>query len=431
MAREVRIGIVGFGTVGSGVVSCLLDNADVIDRRTGIRPVVAKIADLDLKKDRKISLPKGVLVNDGISIIDECDVIVELVGGIGFAKKLIIEALQRGKPVVTANKALLAEHGEELFAVAEKSKSDIYYEASVAGGIPIIKALREGFVGNRIEEIHAILNGTCNFILSKMDRENCDFNSALEEAKKMGYAEADPSLDINGSDSVHKAAILASLAYGEWFGVKPVYKEGIENVSIDDVRLANEFGYKMKLLAIIKQQDEDVQIRVHPALVPQKSMLANVSDVFNAVQIKGNPVGETLFYGRGAGRDATASAVVADIVDVCLNLKFGSHRRVPSFKIGRQFRHIIPMNEVNTRYYLRIMVSDQPGVIASISSVLGRKKISISSIRQTQQVNGGAVSLIIMTHQANERLVNEAVKEIENNDCVKSKVILYRVEDLK
>ncbi len=431
MTREVKVGIIGFGTVGSGVVSCLLGNAEVISRRTGIRPIVAKIADLDVQKDRGVAVPKEILTSDGFEAIDASDVVVELVGGTGYAKELILEALKRGKPVVTANKALLAEHGEELFAAAEKSKADIYYEASVAGGIPIIKALREGFVGNRIESIHAILNGTCNYILSKMDEENRSFASALADAKKMGYAEANPAMDIDGSDTVHKAAILASLAYGEWFGVTPVHKEGIDKVSLEDMKLANALGYKLKLLAIIKQQDEDVQIRVHPALIRGNSMLAKVSDVFNAVRIKGSPVGETLFYGRGAGRDATASAVVADIVDVCLNLKFGSHRRVPSFRIGRQFRHIIPMQDVNTRYYLRISVLDRPGVIASVSSVLGQKNISISSISQTEDKPGETVSLVILTHQANERLVKEAIAEIERNSFVRQKITLIRIEDME
>ncbi len=431
MAREVKIGIVGFGTIGAGVVSCLLDHADVISRRTGIKPVISKIADIDIKRDRGIKLPKDILTTDVSSLIDCSDLVVELIGGTEYAKTLILEALGKGKPVVTANKALLAEYGEELFVAAEKFKADIYYEASVAGGIPIIKLLREGLVANKIENIYAILNGTCNFILSKMDDEHYDFARALEEAKKMGYAEANSSLDTDGSDTVHKAAILASLAYGEWFGVGPVYKEGIEKISLEDMRLADELGYKIKLLAIIKQQDEDVQIRAHPTLIPKNSMLANVSDVFNAIQIKGVPVGETLFYGKGAGREATSSAVVADIMDVCLNLKFGSHRRVPSFRIGRQFRNITPMDAVSSRYYFRITVIDQTGVIAAISSVLGCKKISISSIRQTENVPGGLVSLIILTHMANEKLVHDAVAEIEKFDFVKVKIVLYRVEDLE
>ncbi|HPO89786.1 MAG TPA: homoserine dehydrogenase [Victivallales bacterium] len=431
MSKEVKIGIIGFGTVGSGVVACLLENAEVISRRTGIKPVVTRIADIDIEKDRGIQVPREILVNDPSAVIDTSDVIVELVGGTTFAKDIILKALSKGKPVVTANKALLAEYGEEIFAAAEKSKADIYYEASVAGGIPIIKALREGFVANKIQSIHAILNGTCNYILTKMENENRNFNSALSEAKKMGYAEANPTLDIDGTDTVHKTAILASLAYGEWFGIKPIYKEGVDKISIDDIRFASTLGYKLKLLAIIKQQNEDVQVRVHPALIRKNTMLANVSDVFNGVRIKGNPVGETLFYGRGAGRDATASAVVADIVDVCLNLKFGSHRRVPSFRIGRQFRHIIPMEDIITRYYLRVNVFDKPGVIASVSSVLGTKSISISSIFQTEENQSNVTSLVILTHKAKEKLIREAVTEIEKFSFVRQKLTLIRIEDLE
>ena len=431
MSREVKIGIIGFGTVGSGVVSCLQENSEVISRRTGLNPVVAKIADLDTERDRGVPVSREILTNNGLEVIESSDVVVELVGGTTYAKEIILEALRRGKPVVTANKALLAEYGEEIFAAAEKSKADIYYEGSVAGGIPIIKALREGFVANKIESIHAILNGTCNYILTKMESENRSFSSALAEAKKMGYAEANPTMDIDGTDTLHKTAILASLAYGEWFGIKPIYKEGIDKVSIDDIKFASTLGYKLKLLAVIKQQNEDVQVRVHPALIKKHTMLANVSDVFNAVRIMGNPVGETLFYGRGAGRNATASAVVADIVDVCLNLKFGSHRRVPSFRIGRQFRHIIPMEDVNTRYYLRIKVHDKPGVIASVSSVLGDKKISISSIFQTEDdIPSKTTSLVILTHQANEKLMRDSVSEIEKFDFVRQKVTLIRIEDM-
>jgi homoserine dehydrogenase len=430
MARDVKIGLVGFGTVGTGVVSCLLENINIISSRTGIRPIVTKIADLDIERERNVKVPKEILTNDGFSVINDCDLLVELVGGTSFAKELILETLKKGKPVVTANKALLAEHGEEIFAAAEKSKADVYYEASVAGGIPIIKILREGFVGNRITNIYSILNGTCNFILSKMEQETGNFETALSEAQKMGYAEADPHLDLDGTDTLHKTTILASLAYGEWFGPKPVYKEGIMHVSSEDIKYAFEFGYKIKLLSIIKQQNDDVQIRVHPTLVPKNSMLANVSDVFNAVQIEANPVGKTLFYGKGAGRDATSSAVVADIVDVCLNLKFGSHRRIPAFRIGKQFRHILPMEEVKTKYYIRISVLDKPGVIAAISSILGGKNISILSIKQHTGNQKNNVSLIILTHIATEKLIIEAIAEIEKLDCVKTKLIFYRIEDL-
>ncbi|HBC87522.1 MAG TPA: homoserine dehydrogenase [Lentisphaeria bacterium] len=428
--REVKIGIIGFGTVGAGVVSCLLENGDVIARRTGIKLVLSRIADIDIKTDRKVNLPKDILTTDAMKLIEEVDVVVELVGGTTKAKEFILEALRKGKPVVTANKALLAEQGEEIFATAEKSKADIYYEASVCGGMPIIKALKEGLVANRIHKIIGIMNGTCNYILTRMEKERIGFEPVLKEAQKLGYAESNPSLDIDGIDTAHKTAILASLAYGEWVGMKPVHVQGIRGISLCDIKAANELGYSIKLLGIIKQKDDDVEIRVHPVLIPSESMLANIADVYNGVLVSGSPVGETLFYGRGAGRDATASAVVADLVDVALNLKFGSHRRVPAFTIGRQFRHIIPMNEIMSRYYMRIQVIDKPGVVASVSSVIGSKGISISSIRQTERQSAADVSLQIMTHLAREQALNDAVAEIEKLDCVRNKVTLIHVEDI-
>jgi len=306
------------------------------------------------------------------------------VGGTTAAKEYILEALTKGKPVVTANKALLAEHGEELFAAAEQSAADIYYEASVCGGIPIIKSLREGLVGNRIEGMYGILNGTCNYILTRMDQENIPFKEVLADAQKLGYAEADPTLDVGGFDAAHKAAILASLAYGEWFGMEPIYIEGIQHLQLCDLQYAAELSYRVKLLAIIKQEDDDVQIRVHPTLIPRDTLLADVMEVFNAVMVQGQPVGDALFVGRGAGREATASAVVADIVDVGLNIQFGSHRRVPAFRIGRQFRHLLSMDEIQSRYYLRIQVLDHPGVIAGISTILGENQINIPSIVQRE-----------------------------------------------
>lgn len=431
MIREVKVGIIGFGTVGTGVASCLLQNAEVIARRTGIRPVLAKIADVDIETPRGIALPDGILTRDAEGLIKEVDIVVELVGGTGLAKDFILSALKQGKPVVTANKALLAEHGEEIFYAAEKSKADIYYEASVAGGIPIIKILREGLVANRIEKIAGILNGTCNYILTRMEEDGIGFEVALRNAQKLGYAEANPSLDIEGIDTAHKAAILASLAYGEWFGLRPIHVEGIKDITLEDIIYAAKLGYKIKLLAIIKQEDNgDVQIRVHPTLVSSESLLANVDDVFNAVLVKGSPVGETLYYGRGAGRDATASAVVADIVDVMLNLKFGSHRRVPAFKIGKQFRNLIPMEEILSRYYMRIQVLDKPGVVAKIANILASRGISMSSMLQPERQSADNVTLLVITHFSKEKDVLGAVMEMETLEFVKQKIKLIRIEDL-
>ncbi len=432
MVREVKVGIIGFGTVGTGVASCLLNNGEVIARRTGVRPVLSKIADIDITIPRGLNVAPEILTTSADELIESVDVVVELVGGTTAAKEFILKALKKGKPVVTANKALLALHGEEIFYAAEKSKADIYYEASVCGGIPIIKILKEGLVGNRIEKIYGIMNGTCNYILTKMDADKKSFEYSLAEAQRLGYAETNPTLDVDGHDTAHKAAILASLAYGEWFGVKPIYVEGIRNINQEDVRFASQLGYHLKLLAIIKQEDDDVQIRVHPTLIPEHSLLANVTDVFNAVMLKGHPVGEALYYGRGAGRDATASAVVADLVDVALNLKFGSHRRVPSFKIGKQFRNLISMDEIVCRYYFHLKVLDKPGVMAKVTSVFGNLEISISSIIQREKNESDIenVSLLIVTHPAKEKQVREAVNELSRIEFINKKITIIRIEDI-
>lgn len=430
--KEVKVGVIGFGTVGAGVVACLNENSDIIAGRTGVRPIIARIADIDIKTDRGVKVSQGLLTTDVYALIDEVDIVVELVGGIDKAKEFILKALAKGKPVVTANKALLAEHGEELFAAAERSKADIYYEASVAGGIPVIKALREGLVANRIKKIVGILNGTCNYILTKMEKECSEFSNVLKEAQQLGYAEANPSFDIDGIDTAHKTAILASLAYGEWFGMEPILIEGIRDIDLADIKFASEFGYRIKLLGIVKQNNGDVQLRVHPTLIQKNSLLADVSGVFNAVMLKGVPVGDTLLYGRGAGREATASAVVADIVDVALNLEFGSHRRVPAFRIGKQFGKLTAPDDIETRYYIRIQVVDKPGVVASISKILGDNAISISSILQKEDIDGidDCASFLVLTHLAREGAVKKSISQIEELGCVKGKVVLIRVEDL-
>ena len=428
--KEVKVGIIGFGTVGAGVASCLIENSEIIAGRTGLRPVISGIADLDLETDRGVDISRDLLTHDVSALIDKVDIVVELVGGIDKAKEFILEALTKGKPVVTANKALLAEHGEELFAAAEKSKADIYYEASVAGGIPVIKLLREGFVGNQIEKIVGILNGTCNYILTKMENENSDFDQVLQEAQELGYAETDPSFDVDGIDTAHKIAILASLAYGEWFGMDSIQIEGIRGLNLCDIKFASEFGYRIKLLGIVKQENGDIQIRVHPALIQKNTLLSDVADVFNGVMIKGNPVGDALFYGRGAGRDATASAVVADIVDVALNLQYGSHRRVPAFRIGKQFRNILEPGQVVSGYYLRMQVVDLPGVVAAVSRILGDNDISISNILQKESVEDGNASLLILTHLAKEGAIKQSIALMEKLDCVKGEIVLIRVEDI-
>lgn len=428
--KELGIGIVGFGTVGAGVADCLIKNGEVIAKRTGVKPVIRKIADLDIVRDRGVKVPREVLTTDAMEAIETCEVIVELVGGTTFAKTIILEALKRGKPVVTANKALLAKYGEELFAEAEKSGTDIFYEASVGGGIPIIKSLREGLVGNRINRIYGILNGTCNYILTRMERDQADFKEVLADAQKLGYAEANPSLDIDGFDTAHKTTIAASLAYGNWFGMDPVYVEGITEISLDEIKLTNELGYKIKLLAIIKQDNGNVEIRVHPTLIPNQSMLAKVDDVFNAVMVNGDFVGDTMFYGRGAGRNATASAVVADITDVCLNLTAGSSRRIPGFVAGNLYNKVLPIDNVKSRYYLSLQVADEPGVLARITNILAAWNISISSVVQKERKGEENVSLVILTHLCEEKSMKAAISEINALAEVRNNVKFIRIEDL-
>ena len=429
--KEFKVGIIGFGTVGAGVASCLLKNADVIAKRTGIKATLAGIADLDIETDRGVAVPKELLTTDASAMIRNVDVVVELIGGTTVAKKFILEALNAGESVVTANKALLAEHGEELFAAAEKNNADLYYEASVGGGIPIIKGLREGFSGNRISRMYGILNGTCNYILTRMENEEIDFAPVLKDAQQLGYAEANPSLDIDGFDTAHKASILASLAYGKWMGMDPVYVQGIRDITLADIKNADELGYKIKLLAIIKQNEEnEVEVRVHPAMIPKTTQLAAISGVFNGVMVTGDYVGDTLFYGRGAGREATASAVVGDIVDIGRNIVNKAERRIPGFQEGIQYSRIKSMDEVDSRYYMRVQVLDVPGVLEKVAGILSKNNISISSVIQREGQQHSNVTMLIITHCIKEKAVRSAIESINNLPEVRNSVKLIRIEDI-
>ncbi len=429
--KEVKVAIIGFGTVGAGVAENILKNGEVIAKRTGGKLVLTRIADLDITTDRGVAVPKELLTTNAAEAIESADIVVELIGGTTIAKKFILDAIKAGKHVVTANKALLAMHGEEIFDAAEKAGVDVCYEASVAGGIPIIKALREGLVSNRINRIYGIMNGTCNYILTRMENEGADFDTVLADAQKLGYAEANPSLDIDGFDTAHKTSILASLAFGRWFGMDPVHVEGIRGLELADLQYADELGYRIKLLAIIKLIDGKVQMRVHPTLIPKSTLLAGISDVFNGVMVEGDTVGQTLFYGRGAGRSATASAVVADITDVALNIVNGSVRRIPAFRPGEQFDEVVSIDEAASRYYLRFMVKDCPGVLASITQILAEKSISISSLIQHERRDAdGVVPLVILTHKAVEKEIRTALGEIDTLSINHSPVKLMRIEDI-
>ena len=429
--KEVKVAIIGFGTVGAGVAENILKNGEVIAKRTGVKLVLTRIADLDITTDRGVAVPKELLTTNAAEAIESADIVVELIGGTTIAKKFILDAIKAGKHVVTANKALLAMHGEEIFDAAEKAGVDVCYEASVAGGIPIIKALREGLVSNRINRIYGIMNGTCNYILTRMENEGADFDTVLADAQKLGYAEANPSLDIDRFDTAHKTSILASLAFGRWFGMDPVHVEGIRGLELADLQYADELGYRIKLLAIIKLIDGKVQMRVHPTLIPKSTLLAGISDVFNGVMVEGDTVGQTLFYGRGAGRSATASAVVADITDVALNIVNGSVRRIPAFRPGEQFDEVVSIDEAASRYYLRFMVKDCPGVLASITQILAEKSISISSLIQHERRDAdGVVPLVILTHKAVEKEIRSALGEIDTLSINHSPVKLMRIEDI-
>jgi len=429
--NNIKIGIIGFGTVGAGVVSALLVNASIISKRTNINFILHKVADKDITSDRGVAVGKDILTTDVNSVIRESDIVVELIGGTTFAKDIITRALSAGKHVVTANKALIAEYGSELFELAKQYKSDLYFEAAVAGGIPIIKGLREGFVGNRIDKIYGILNGTCNYILTEMEQNASEFKLALSDAQKLGYAEADPTLDIEGIDTAHKAIILAYLAYGKMLPIESFYVEGIKEISSIDISYAKELGYKIKLLAIIKNKDGKIDLRVHPTMIHASSIMANINGVNNGVYLEGYPVGTSLFYGQGAGRNATSSAVVADIIDIGLNKIYNAHQRISSYADSKIAEKQLPMADVETRYYLKMQVEDLPGTMAKITKILSGHGISISSIIQKESVGcAKELPVIIVTHKAFEKLVSNAVQEIELLDIIKGKVKLIRIEDI-
>jgi homoserine dehydrogenase len=446
ISKQLNIGLIGVGVVGGGVVRNLTRNAAVIAERLGVGLNLKWVCDKDPSRLKGLPVAETVLSTDAQRVLDDATtpVVIELVGGTRFARTLILEALNRGKVVVTANKALLAHHGEEIFAAAAKNSTNIYYEASVCGGIPIIKALREGFVANRFPLIYGIVNGTCNYILSRMSAEGREFGEVLAEAQQLGYAEADASLDVDGGDSAHKATILASLAHGFWTGLENTYVEGIRQVSQLDIQIARHLGYRIKLLAIIKtdetatSQPGAVEVRVHPTLIPAGHVLAGVNGVFNAVVVRGDVVGDTMFYGRGAGADATASAVISDLADAALNFHSGSPQRLAAFVSHQLHGRVRAIEEVESRCYLRLTVEDRAGVIAKVARILGDADISIASVLQPEepepkpgQPPSDHVPLIFMLHAARDRLVRDAVAEIDRLDVVKDKTVVIRVESFE
>jgi len=418
--HKISVGILGFGTVGAGVADGLLRNRKVMAERLGVEVALRKVADIDIVTDRGIGLERTLLTTDAMAVVNDpsVDIVVELVGGTGVAKTFVLAALNAGKAVVTANKKLLAECGDEIFGAAERNGVDIYFGASVGGGIPLIRVLREGLAGNEIHSIHGILNGTCNYILTCMEQDGVAFEEALAAAQKAGYAEADPALDIDGGDTAHKAIILASLAYGFHVPADKVPVEGIRNLSGMDVRYAAGLGYRIKLLAVIKRDGDMVEVGVHPTLVSHGHMLASVSHVFNAAMVNGDLSGDTLYYGRGAGREPTASTVIGDIGDIARNLMAGRSRYRRGVCVANEGKLAIrPAEEVASRYYLRLMVLDKAGSLGVMTAILGRHGVSILAATQQETTDlpddAGFVPVVILTHPAKGAAIEAALREIK------------------
>ncbi len=452
--QQVNLGMIGGGTVGSGVFHALQLNGGLLSSRIGVKVAIRKVAVKAFDEPRPYVIPRAAMTTDWREVVNdpEVHVVAELVGGTTLAKDIILSALKLGKPVITANKALLSKHGEELFAAAGRAGANLYYEASVCGGIPIIKSLREGFVGNRITALYGIVNGTCNYILTRMKLEGADFAAVLADAQRQGYAETPPDLDIDGWDSQHKTGILASLAHGFWVKPDQIHVEGIRPISAMDIKFAGELGYTIKLLGIVKRIADfqlpmaglgknrkskienhkcRVQVSVYPTLIPDSHVLASVNHVFNAVFVRGDVVGDTLFYGRGAGKDATASAVLSDLADAALDLKLGTPGRVPPFVPHECAGAVAPIAEVISQYFVRLSVVDKPGVLAKIAAIFGQSDIGISSVIQPEGHEGASVPLIFMLHYAPNGAVTRALATIGKLPVVKGKPVMIRVENFE
>ena len=434
--KPINVGLLGIGTVGGGIFTVLQRNAEEITRRAG-RPIrITVVADKNLELAKKVTGGKCRLTDDAFSVVSdpEVDIVIELIGGCGVAKELVLKAIANGKHVVTANKALLATHGNEIFRAAQDKGVMVAFEAAVAGGIPIIKALREGLTANRIEWIAGIINGTTNFILSEMRDKGLSFDTVLKEAQRLGYAEADPTFDIEGVDAAHKITILSALAFGIPMQFDKAYIEGISKLDATDIRYAEQLGYRIKLLGITKRTPEGVELRVHPTLIPAKRLIANVEGAMNAVLVQGDAVGATLYYGKGAGAEPTASAVIADLVDVTRMHTADPEHRVPHLAFQPNAMadlKILPMDEVQTSYYLRLRVVDKPGVLADITRILADEQISIDAVIQKEPGEGeDQTDLIMLTHLTREKRINAAIRKIEALGVVAGKVTRLRLEEL-
>jgi homoserine dehydrogenase len=431
--KQINIGIIGFGTVGAGTFEVLTENREIIADRAGAEVIVKKIADLDVVSDRGVPVARELLTVDAEDIIDDpgIDVVVELIGGLEKAREYMLKAMERGKHVVTANKALLAEFGEEIYKTAERNGVSLGFEASVGGGIPIIGAMKQGLSANRIQTMMGILNGTSNYILTRMTQEGLPYDSVVREAVNLGFAEDPPTLDVDGTDSVHKLAILISLAFGVPLSFKVIYKEGICALTPDDIRFAGEFGYKVKLLAIARDLGDRLEARVHPTMIPKGHILANVNEAYNAIYLEGDFVGPNLYYGLGAGRRPTGSAVVSDIVSLVRHIRTGSKGPIPPLGYVRSpARKILinPIQELTSAYYFRFSALDSPGVLSKIAGILGENQISISSVIQEGREVDGPVPIIMLTHEAQESNVQKAISLIDELEVLTDKTVLIRVE---
>lgn len=434
--NNIKVGLIGFGNIGAGVVRLLRENADVIRNKVGTGIVLKRIADLDITSDRGVEVDPSVLTTDVNEIFNdpEISVVIELIGGYEPAKSFVLKAIEKGKHIVTANKALLALHGNDIYAAAARKGVEVQFEASVGGGIPVLTAIKSNLAANRFGSVFGIMNGTCNYILTRMTQEGADFAEMLQAAKELGYAEPDPTFDIEGVDTAHKLAVLVSLCFGTRIDFNNIYTEGITGISSLDVKFARDFGYRIKLLAIGKLIDGQVEARVHPTMIPLHNPLADVNGVFNAIRLTGDFVGPVMFYGRGAGQNPTASAIVGDLIGLARSMQAGAGRRMsPLGFLDAAIADlpIKPMAEIVSKYMLRFSALDKPGVLGSIAGSLGMHGISIESMVQTAQEADDTtpVPIVIMTHEASEGSVRQALSEIDQLVIICQKTVFIRIED--
>jgi len=430
--KKINVGLIGFGNIGSGVVKILRDKKSLLSDKIGLDINIRKICDQDITSKRNVSVDRVLLTRNPRELIEDpqIDIMVELIGGVHPAREFIIDSLKKGKNIVTANKALLATHGQELFTEASGRGKNIYFEASVGAGIPIIKSLREGLVANKFDSILGILNGTSNYILSSMSGDGRTFEEALKEAQKKGFAEKDPTLDIEGMDSAHKLILLTYLAFGRMVNIRDVFIEGISRISLADVNYSKELGFEIKLLAIAQREGEDLEVRVHPTLVPKDHLLASVDGVFNAIYVEGDLAGDLLFYGPGAGQLSAASAVVSDIVDLTKDIKAGLFRPMMNTVGDKSVKRLRRIDESFSRYYIRFTALDKPGVLAKISGVLAKFGISISSVTQKEKDKSQLVPIVMLIHETRERDLRRALNIIDRLEAIKEKSVAIRMEEV-